>query len=577
MLAEIAIENLGVIPHASLELSKGLSVLTGETGAGKTMIITSLRLLTGGRADSARVRVGSEQAVVDGTFSFEGINADQAEKIDEYAQQLGAIVDENGEYLASRVVKASGRSKAYLGGKAIPAAHLGKFSTELLTIHGQNDQLRLLNSDKQRDALDRLDPSIKGLVSSYQESFFRWRELSRDLEKRTASRMQLAQEADRLEYAIKEITDIDPQPGEEQELVEQIRRLQDADELREASTQALVALDGSDSLGDFPDNGESAASDLLGQAEAALSSADDVQLGQLASRLAEARVILGEVSAELGTFLSHLPTDAQELEQLLTRQQQLKTLTRKYAPDIDGVLAWLAKAETKLASLDSSPEALEKLKHEVDAAYVEAKEKAASLTEKRRAAAKQLAELVTEELHGLSMPKAIFHVALTDTELHKYGCNEVEFQLAANSAMAPQPLHNSASGGELSRVMLALEVILSAGNHGNTLVFDEVDAGVGGRAAVEIGRRLARLATKNQVIVVTHLPQVAAFADTHLHVSKEVGDESVSSVVTTLSDEERVEELARMLAGLDDTDTGRAHAKELLQKAQTEVAGMRRV
>ncbi|QDZ42558.1 DNA repair protein RecN [Corynebacterium sp. sy039] len=576
MLAEIAIENLGVIPHASLELSKGLSVLTGETGAGKTMIITSLRLLTGGRADSARVRVGSEQAVVDGTFSFEGINADQAGKIDEYAQQLGAIVDENGEYLASRVVKASGRSKAYLGGKAIPAAHLGKFSTELLTIHGQNDQLRLLNSDKQRDALDRLDPSIKGLVSSYQESFFRWRELSRDLEKRTASRMQLAQEADRLEYAIKEITDIDPQPGEEQELVEQIRRLQDADELREASTQALVALDGSDSLGDFPDNGESAASDLLGQAEAALSSADDVQLGQLASRLAEARVILGEVSAELGTFLSHLPTDAQELEQLLTRQQQLKTLTRKYAPDIDGVLAWLAKAETKLASLDSSPEALEKLKQEVDAAYVEAKEKAASLTEKRRAAAKQLAELVTEELHGLSMPKAIFHVALTDTDLHKYGCNEVEFQLAANSAMAPQPLHNSASGGELSRVMLALEVILSAGNHGNTLVFDEVDAGVGGRAAVEIGRRLARLATKNQVIVVTHLPQVAAFADTHLHVSKEVGDESVSSVVTTLSDEERVEELARMLAGLDDTDTGRAHAKELLQKAQTEVAGMRK-
>jgi len=274
-------------------------------------------------------------------------------------------------------------------------------------------------------------------------------------------------------------------------------------------------------------------------------------------------------------FLSDLPADPALLEKSLQRQQELRGLTRKYAGDIDGVLAWKNDAESRLQSMDTSTEALEKLQAQVAEAQTVMVAKAEKLTAARNKAARKLAKAVTEEIHGLAMPKARLEVAVRQTKYSRNGADEVELLLAANDAASPKPLATAASGGELSRVMLALEVILSAGSAGTTLVFDEVDAGVGGRAAVEIGRRLARLAQANQVLVVTHLPQVAAYADTHLHVAKEVSDTSVTSGVITLSKEERVEELARMLAGLDDTATGRAHARELLSKAQEEVEGFR--
>ncbi len=578
MLAEFAIENLGVIPQAAIEPAEGLTVLTGETGAGKTMLVTGLRLLVGGRADASRVRTGAQQAAVEGRFDLSRLDPAVAESVTALVDRAGGSEDENGEFIATRIVSAIGRSKAHLGGRSVPASVLGEFSAELLTIHGQNDQLRLLAPEQQLAALDRMDPKIGTLLSKYQKEYSQWRELDKDFQQRMKSRRELAQEVDRLQFAIHEIRTIDPQPGEDEELQELVRRLQDVDELREQAVSAIAAIDGSGSLVDFggsaSDDAEGAAS-LLGQAAAALRDSAEPLLSDLYTRLMGITAELAEISGELGSFLSDLPVDPQELESALTRQQELKSLTRKYAPDIDGVLLWLDKAEAKLLSIDISPEALEHLQLKVQMAEKKMTRTAQSLSRARKKAAGNLAKAVTAELQGLAMPKSVFHVELTLSAPSQSGIDSVEFRLAANAEEQPKPLASSASGGELSRVMLALEVILAGGTKGMTLVFDEVDAGVGGRAAVEIGRRLAKLAVDNQVIVVTHLPQVAAFADVHVHVSKDVGTKKVTSGVSRLTEQERIDELARMLAGLDNTDTGRAHAAELLEKAQTEVQQLR--
>lgn len=574
MLAEIAIRNLGVISHASAELAPGLTVLTGETGAGKTMVVTGLRLLTGGRADASRVRTGAAEAVVEGAFSLAGIGEDTQARVEEIAEGAGASADENGEYVVSRSVKATGRSKAHLGGRTVPAATLGELAGELLTIHGQNDQLRLMSPDEQLAAVDRFDPKIAGLLEKYRSGYRAWREAARDLKERTERRLELAQELDRLQFALEEIDGIDPQEGEDTELVETINRLQDVDALREAAETALAAIDGPEAAGGFGGD-EDAASTLVGRAAAALDGASDTVLQELGTRMHEVASLLGDVSAELGSYVAELPSDPDELDRLLQRQQELKTLTRKYAPDIAGVLAWRAKAAERLARIDTSDEAIEALKKRVATAEKEMRTCAKSLTKARVAAAAELGQAVTGELHGLAMPKAQLSVEISEVEFGPRGADAAEIRLAPNTALEPKPLATSASGGELSRVMLALEVILSGASGGATMVFDEVDAGVGGRAAVEIGRRLARLAANNQVIVVTHLPQVAAYADTHLHVAKDVSDESVTSGVLSLDAAARIDELARMMAGLDDSDTGRAHATELFERAQREVREMR--
>lgn len=574
MLAEIAISNLGVISHASAELSPGLTVLTGETGAGKTMVVTGLRLLTGGRADASRVRTGSGGAVVEGAFSTGGLPEDAVGAVRDIATAAGADADENGEYLVSRSVKTSGRSSAHLGGRKVPAATLGELASHLLTIHGQNDQLRLMAPEQQLAALDRFDPAIPAKLRRYRDAYTDWRAAAKDLKERTEKRLELAQEVDRLQFALEEIDAVSPQAGEDDELVATINRLQDVDALREAAETALVAIDGADAVGGVGGE-EEPASDLIGRAQQALEAASDQDLRDLGARLGEVAGVLSDVSAELGSYTGSLPSDPEELERLLQRQQEIKALTRKYAPDAAGVVAWRDKAQARLAKIDTSEGAVEKLKAKVAELEGELQRRAAELTKARQKAAERLGAAVTEELHGLAMPKAQLRVQVSQAPYGRDGADAVEILLAPNTALEPKPLATSASGGELSRVMLALEVILSESSSGATLVFDEVDAGVGGRAAVEIGRRLARLAHSNQVIVVTHLPQVAAYADTHLHVSKDVGDQAVTSGVAALQPEERIEELARMMAGMDDSDTGRAHAAELFERAQSEVAQLR--
>lgn len=574
MLVEISIDNLGVIPHSHVEFAPGLNVLTGETGAGKTMVLTGLRLLTGGRADASKVRTGAEQAGVEGAFNADALDDSSKVALHELLDEAGATADENGEYLAARTVKSTGRSRAHLGGRTVPAATLSRFTGELLTIHGQNDQLRLLSPAEQLSALDSYDPKIGPLKETYREAFIAWRKASKDYEERVNKRRELAQEVDRLTYAIGEIDEVAPEVGEDTDLVAAVNRLQDVDALREAAQEAIVAIDGAEAVGGFGAEEESA-SDLVGRAAGALSGSSDEQLRALGEQLNEVASVLADVSGELGAYLSELPSDPEELERMLQRQQELKGLTRKYAPDLAGVLAWREKAQARLESIDTSAEALDALKKQVAEHHKAMVTRAKKLSTARRAAAEKLSTQATEELRGLAMPKARLTVSVEDGDFDRDGADEVELRLAPNDALEPQPLASNASGGELSRVMLALEVILSAQRSGATLVFDEVDAGVGGRAAVEIGRRLAKLALNNQVIVVTHLPQVAAYADNHLHVSKNVGDETVASGVRELAGEDRVDELARMMAGMDDSASGRAHAAELLDKARQDVESYR--
>ncbi len=579
MLTEIRIEALGAISAAVGEFDRGLTVLTGETGTGKTMVVTGLHLLGGARADANRVRSGAERAVVEGRFTTADLDDVVVAQLDEMLDASGAERDEDGSVIALRSVSRDGPSRAYLGGRSVPAKSLGDFTTELLTLHGQNDQLRLMRPEEQRGALDRFAAAAPKL-ERYRKLRDAWLTARRDLIDRRNRARELAQEADRLKFALNEIDTVDPQPGEDDALVADILRLSELDTLREAVATARAALSGE--LDDV-DGGSAAYS--LGRARAALESTDDTTLQALAAQVGQALTVVADAAGELGSFLDELPVDASALESKLARQAQLRTLTRKYAADVDGVLQWAAQSRERLAQLDVSEEAVGQLERRADELGRELCEAAVDLSKVRAKAAKRLAKEVTTELSGLAMGDAEFTIDVStdiatgpdDTAALKLpsgelaragtdGVDEVEFGFAAHRGMTVLPLAKSASGGELSRVMLALEVVLAASAAGTTMVFDEVDAGVGGRAAVQIGRRLARLARTHQVIVVTHLPQVAAYADVHLvvHAAGPKG----TSVVRRVSSDERVAELARMLAGLGESDSGRAHARELLDAAQ---------
>ena len=581
MLSEIRIESLGAISTATAEFDRGFTVLTGETGTGKTMVVTGLHLLGGARADATRVRSGADRAVVEGRFTTTDLI--DATVVEQILDSSGADRDDDGSVIAARSVSRDGPSRAYLGGRSVPAKSLSSFTAELLALHGQNDQLRLMRPDEQRAALDRF-ADVEAPLKAYRAVRENWLAARRDLLDRKQRAREMAQEADLLKFGLNEIDTVAPEPGEDDLLVGDIRRLSELDALREAAQLARTALTGPDD----PSPEMLSAAHAVAQAKSALETAGDTSLTELAGQLAEAVGVIANVSSDLGTYLSGLPSDASALETKLARQAELRTLTRKYAPDIDGVLRWARESRDRLAALDVSEETLADLDRRVTELEAKVVATAADLTKARTKAAKGLSKAVTGELAGLAMADAEFTVTVgpltaraddsapvtmpTGDTVHAGhdGVDNVEFGFAAHRGTDVLPLNKSASGGELSRVMLALEVVLAASAEGTTMVFDEVDAGVGGRAAVQIGRRLARLARSHQVIVVTHLPQVAAYADVHLAVTS--GGKNKASGVRRLEDDDRVAELARMLAGLGESDSGRAHARELLDAAQKDRA-----
>ena len=593
------ISGLGVIEDAVLELAPGLTVVSGETGAGKTMVVTGLGLLFGGRADPGAVRAGTSQAVVEGR-----VRVDPSGPVAARAAEAGGDLDDDVLVLV-RSVSAEGRSRAYLGGRGVPASTLAELADSCVAVHGQSDQSRLLQPARQRAALDSYaGDAVAVPLAAYRLAFDELRSVRAELTEITERARERAQEADVLRFGLEEIEAVSPQPGEARTLAVEEARLGHADSLRASADSARSALVGDDAALDVPD-----ATGLVGSARAALENAgvEDPELDALVARLRELAYLLGDLGADVASYASAVETDPARLAVVQERRAAVTRLVRKYADTaLDGppgpddepdeaaaVLAWSERAATRLAALDGDDDRVAGLSARASELAAELGRLAGELTAARTAAAERFGVQVTTELASLAMANAAIEARVTQTAAPEgaardaalqvagrwlafgpTGVDDVEVLLRPHAGAPFRSLQKGASGGELSRVMLAVEVVLAGADPVPTLVFDEVDAGVGGKAAVEVGKRLAALARTAQVVVVTHLPQVAAFADQHLVVRKADDGMVTRSGVLALDQAGRLQELSRMLAGLEESKSARAHAKELLAAAaQDKLAG----
>ena len=565
MIEELSIRDLGVIGEARLPLGPGFTAVTGETGAGKTMVVTALALLLGERADAGAIRAGSAQAGVEGRWLVAETGA-VAERVREAGGELDPLGDGRAELILARTVSAEGRSRGVVGGRSTPVGVLAELGAHLVVVHGQSDQLRLRSAAAQRDALDAsAGPAHAAVVRDYAHAYEVWRSLAAELDVLSLDRDARAREAEQLRLDLAEFAELAPQAGEEDELAARAERLGNIEDLRQAATLAQEAIS-AQSGDDHPD-----AVSLVEEARRALArvAEHDAALAPAREALDAISFQLAEVSGELSHYLGGLDVDgALELEAVQERRAALAAFSRKHGAPLDEVIERLEQAGLRLVELDGDDDRIRHLETEVEQALARLEELAARLTAGRRSAADALAERVSSELAALAMPDARLVVEVESSELGPHGRDRVAFLLQPHAGAEPRPLAKGASGGELSRVMLALEVVLAAGGEVPTFVFDEVDAGVGGAAAIEIGRRLARLAETAQVIVVTHLAQVAAFAGNHLVVEKDRDGHVTASSVRRVDDDARVAEMARLLSGLPDSSSGLEHARELLELAR---------
>jgi DNA repair protein RecN (Recombination protein N) len=570
VISELRIRDLGVINDAVVEPHPGLTVVTGETGAGKTMIVTGIGLLLGDRAEARSVRSGTDRAVVEGRLAVPA--GDEAVRLTERVHRAGGELDDD-ELVVARHITASGRSRAFLGGSSVPVAVCAEVTTELVAIHGQSEQVRLAGAGRQRELLDAYaGPALAEVLGAYRERWAEHRAANAELETLVAASAERAREVELLRFGLEQIERVAPEAGEDQALAAESTRLQNADDLRLAVGGALTGLSGDP---DDPAGGDGALSGLAVAKRSLEHASGDAALEALAVRLAEASYLVADVASDLARYLDDLVADPARLEWVAGRRAQLSGLTRSYGPTVDDALAWSEQAVARLTELEGGDERIGLLTTTVVEQEADLRARAAELTTLRGGAAEGFADAVAAELSALAMPHARLSFALTPTALGPYGADTVDLLFAANPGSEPRSLGKVASGGELSRVRLALEVVLAADRPGGTLVFDEVDAGVGGRVAVEIGRRLAELARHSQVVVVTHLAQVAAFADRHYVVVKADDGQVTTSGVVRLAEEQRTAELARMMAGLETTDSALAHAGELVELAASARSGGR--
>lgn len=569
MIEEIRIEDIGVIARAEIGLGPGLTAITGETGAGKTMLLTGLGLLLGGKADPGVVRTGAERATVEGCFAV-----DPASSVAERVRDAGGDVDPDGSLVVVRTVPAEGRSRAFLGGRGVPQALLAEIADELVTVHGQADQMRLRSPARQREALDAFaGPEHLALLEEYRAVWTERRALASELDDLVRSAQERTLQIETLRAGLDELERVDPQPGEDAALAAEAERLGHAEDLRAAAATAHAALAGEDDTAAAVP-GAVAAVELARRSLEAVAAHDDALAG-LAERTAEAGYALADLAAELVAYVQDLQADPARLEAVQQRRAELGALARTLGVEVDGLTAWGEDAVGRMLRLEGSDERVEAVR----ARLAETEEGLAALATRLRTgraeAAGRLAAAVTAELAGLAMAGASLQVEVAAAEPGPHGADEVRMLLVPHAGAPARPLGQGASGGELSRVMLALEVALataptSGAQRPTTFVFDEVDAGVGGRAAVEVGRRLAELARQAQVVVVTHLAQVAAFADRHVVVTKsrDAGHDVVTaSDVRRVDGDDRVAELARMLSGQEDSAAALEHAAELLERS----------
>lgn len=558
MIEQMTLRDLGVIAQATLPIGPGFTAITGETGAGKTMVVTGLGLLLGQRADSGAVRSGAAQASVEGVWIVPA-DGPVAERVREAGGDVEPVGSGDAELYLGRTISSEGRGRATVGGRTAPAGVLADLADQLVVVHGQSDQLRLRSGAAQRDALDRFAGApVADALAAYRDAWERARSLSDELAELTAHRDERAREADELRDALAEIEQLDPQPGEDAELAQRAERLANAEELRLAAATAHDALSGED---DRPD-----VIALLAEARRSLerSAHSDERLGAIAEQVGELGYRAADLAGELSAYLADLDeTGPHELAAVEERRAALQVLVRRHG-SLEAALTLQDRGSARLLELEDDGDRIERLASEQEAAAAQLDAAAEVLTRARTEASERLAAAVTEELRHLALPDARLTVAVAAGAHSAAGRDEVTILLAPHPGAEPRPVARGASGGELSRVMLAIEVVISRTDPVPTFVFDEVDAGIGGAAAIEVGRRLAQLAQSSQVIAVTHLAQVAAFAGNHLSVVKS-GDGSVTaSSVRRLDGAEREAEMARLLSGLADSETALEHARELL-------------
>ncbi|MDP1852087.1 MAG: DNA repair protein RecN [Candidatus Planktophila sp.] len=563
LLDEITIRSIGVIDQATLEISKGLTVLTGETGAGKTMILTALNLILGGKSDSALVRKGSERLVASGRFS---IPADQIEVF----ENCGVIVEDSA-LIITRSVNADGKSKATCNGITVTANTLSSMSELIIEVHAQAANINISKTSKQRELLDKFaGVEFEVTFAEYSKVLMQYHVLKTRIEVLRKSIEHSEQELKTLREFVLALTTLKLKRGEYPEINAAIDRLSNVEELRIAGASALSAVDG-DEVG---------ALTSVGVARRALESArsKDAALEAIYGQLSEGFYLIEDAKGALASYLDSLEADPHQLDYLQTRKADIHALIKKFgggneiATEADALITRYESSENEIADLEGGDNRLKEMETELVGIKKQLVIAAKSLSSVRKLAGEKLSSAVTVEMQALSMPHATFYVkiesvdyaALKESGFTAFGCDEVSMFISAHKDAPLVSLAKGASGGEMSRVMLALEVVIAATHPVGTYIFDEVDAGVGGKAAIEVGRRLHSLSRHAQVVVVTHLPQVAAWADTHFVVTKDSHGSVGQSDVRRVDGADRIEELARMLAGLENSVSAREHAAELL-------------
>lgn len=561
MIEELHISNLGVIENATVNFGPGMTALTGETGAGKTMTVTALQLLMGAKADGSRVRVGAEKAVVEGTFV---VRADSP-AVRVVSEAGGDVEEDRAGYVSiivARHIPANGRSRAFVGGRAVPAGVLAQLAENIITLHGQADQQRLSSAAQQRSAVDAYGGAELTAVSErYTTAWNNLQAARAELEKFDTSTRAAATERMAMQMLVTRVDAVNPRSGEDADLKAEALRLSNVETLREAMGGAYTALS---------NDAGSGALDLVDRAQRELERTHDPELIVLAQQLIDANGVISDVLNAIGANLENLGADPERLEAIHARRAQLRNLERELGLSVDDMLSEADRARVQLAALEDPDTRRKELHEQLDTAHVLAQEAARELTDVRTRIAHMLAAAVNRELANLYMKDATFSVQLKPrAELAPWGGEDVMFALSAHSGAPAMELGRTASGGEMSRIMLALEVSLAAraAAADHTFIFDEVDAGIGGKSALAVGNRLAKLARHSQVMCVTHLAQVAAFASEQVVVAKDSSANGAITAVHSVQGEEREVELARMLSGHTESQAARTHAAELLRSA----------
>lgn len=557
-LEEISIRSLGVIDSSNIEFKSGLTVLTGETGAGKTMVLTALGLVLGERSDSDLVRVGAERATVTGKFKV-------TSEIASLIEDNGGALEENSAVI-TRTVSAAGKSRVLIGGALTSTNFVSVLSDKLVEVHQQSSSQRLTKPNTVRELVDGFGKINTGI---YEDAFNQFRELRIRIKELRSQMARKDAEIEEITEFSKAISVVKPKLGELESIENSISKLGSVEEINQALTSALNNLE----------NEDVSALNLLQQARKDLDQVKgkDEELERLIDSFSEKLLDLQDLTSELTSYLTSLEADPNQFAALQERKSAINSLLKKYGKGSDREEAFKQllidgeNAAQRLKDLSGGEDRLIEMENEAKELFKVMAVAAIDLSKARIKSAEKLSELVTTELHSLSMPNAYLQIQVSskdsslDASFQIFGLDEIDILFCSHQGGKALPLNKVASGGELSRVMLALEVVIADSQNIGTYIFDEVDAGVGGKAAIEIGRRLATLSKKAQVIVITHLPQVAVWADQHLVVKKNEGGSVTQSDVLEVSANEREIEIARMLSGQEQSQTAQQHAAELLQ------------